>query len=389
VTISRRNVFKGLAAAAAFSCAAAKSVAGMPLAVPSHEGSCVPVERSTATSPILLDHNENAYGPSEKVRQVLAEAPSMGNRYPHEEYELLRSKLATLHAVQEDHILLGCGSSEILRMAATALTGLRKGLVQALPTYATLGRFARSLGAEVTEIPLTHMVEHDLNAMLKRVGDGKTTGLVYICNPNNPTATLTVRKDIEAFIHSLPATVNVLIDEAYTHFVNPHIAYSSFLDQPIDDPRVIVCRTFSKVYGLAGMRIGYAVAAPETLKRLEAGQLRYGISRISAKAAIVALADTDYVSTAIQRNTDDRQEFMNQANIRMLKAVNSHTNFALLDPLRPAAMVLDHLKHNNVLVAPLFPKMEQYIRVSFGVPDEMREFWRVMDLLPPTGKMAM
>ena len=341
------------------------------------------------TSPILLDHNENAYGPSEKVRQVLAEASSMGNRYPREEYELLRSKLAALHAVKEDHILLGCGSSEILRMAATALTGPRKGLVQALPTYATLGRFARSLGAEVTEIPLTHMVEHDLNAMLKRVGDGNTTGLVYICNPNNPTATLTLRKDIEAFIHSLPPAVNVLIDEAYTHFVSPNMAYSSFLDQPVDDPRVLVCRTFSKVYGLAGMRVGYAVGAPETLKRLASGQLRYGVSRISAKAAIAALSDTDYVSAAIKRNSDDRQEFMNQSNIRMLRMVTSHTNFALLDPMRPAAMVLDHLKNHNVLVAPLFPSMEKYIRVSFGIPEDMREFWRVMDLLPPTGKMAM
>jgi histidinol-phosphate aminotransferase len=388
VTISRRSLFHGVAAAAVTG-AAAKSVSGAPLTIPSREGRRVPAAGARPLAPVLLDHNENAYGPSEKVRQALAEAPLMGNRYPREEYDLLRSKLAALHSVKEDHILLGCGSSEILRMAATALTGPRKGLVQALPTYATLGKFARSLGAEVTEIPLTHLVEHDLSAMLKRVGDGSATGLVYICNPNNPTATLTVRKDIEAFIHNLPAGVNVLIDEAYTHFVNPHLEYSSFLDQPLDDPRVLVCRTFSKVYGLAGMRIGYAVAAPETLKRLEAGQLRYGISRISAKAAIVALADTDYVSTAIQRNTDDRQEFMNQANIRMLKAVNSHTNFALLDPLRPAAMVLDHLKHNNVLVAPLFPKMEQYIRVSFGVPDEMREFWRVMDLLPPTGKMAM
>jgi histidinol-phosphate aminotransferase len=388
VTISRRNLFQGFAAAAVTS-AAAKSVASPPLTIPNHEGFRMSTAGASPLAPVLLDHNENAYGPSEKVRQALAEAPLVGNRYPREEYDLLRSKLAALHSVKEDHILLGCGSSEILRMAATALTGPRKGLVQALPTYATLGKFARSLGAEVTEIPLTHLVEHDLNAMLKRVGNGNDTGLVYICNPNNPTATLTVRKNIDEFIHSLPVGVNVLIDEAYAHFVNPHLDYASFLDQPTDDPRVIVCRTFSKVYGLAGMRIGYAVGAPEMLKRLEAGQLRYGISRISSKAAIAALADTDYVSAAIKRNADDRQEFMNQANIRMLKALNSHTNFALLDPLRPAAMVLEHLKHNNVFVAPPFPKMEQYIRVSFGVPGEMREFWRVMDLLPPTGKMAM
>ncbi len=386
--ISRRNLFQGFAAAAVTG-ATAKSVAGAPVGIA--VGEKLPALGTVASpvGPILLDHNENAYGPSEKVREALAEAPSAGNRYPREEYDLLMRDLAALHSVKEDHVLLGCGSSEILRMAATALTGARKGLVQALPTYATLGKFARSLGAEVTEVPLTHLFEHDLNTMLKRVGDGNASGLVYICNPNNPSATLTLRKDIDAFIRKLPPAVSVLIDEAYSHFVNPHGDYTSFLDRPIDDPRVIVCRTFSKVYGLAGMRIGYAVGAPEALKRLQPGQLRYGISRISAKAAIAALGDADYVRTAIKRNADDRQEFMNQTNIRMLRAVNSHANFALLDPMRPAVMVLDHLKHNNVLVAPPFPSMEQYIRVSFGIPEEMREFWRVMDLLPPTGKMAM
>ena len=137
------------------------------------------------------------------------------------------------------------------------------------------------------------------------------------------------------------------------------------------------------------MRIGYAVGAPDLLHRLSASQLRYGISVISAKAAAAALDDDDYVHTAIKRNSDDRQEFMNQVNIRMLRALDSHANFAMMDPLRPVDMVLDHLKKNNVLVAPRIPAMEKYIRVSFGTPHEMQEFWRVIDLLPPTGKMAM
>jgi histidinol-phosphate aminotransferase len=372
---SRRNLLQGTAFALS-------GVALRPVSAALHAADEAPAQ-------VFLDHNENAYGPSDKVRAVLAEAPAAGNRYPREEYDLLRAKLAALHSVKDDHILLGCGSSEILRMAATAFAGPKKGLVQARPTYATLGKFSRSLGAEVIELPLTHLVEHDLDAMLKHVGDGNSTGLVYICNPNNPTATLTVRKNIEVFIHQLPASVTVLIDEAYTHFVNPHQDYASFLDKPIDEPRVIVCRTFSKVYGLAGMRIGYAVGVPDMLKHLEASQLRYGISRISAKAAIVALDDSDYVQAAIKRNSDDRQEFVNQVNIRMLKSINSHTNFALLDPLRPSQMVIDHLTHHNVHVPPLFPGMEQYVRVSFGTPSEMKEFWRVMDLLPPTGKMAM
>jgi histidinol-phosphate/aromatic aminotransferase/cobyric acid decarboxylase-like protein len=104
---------------------------------------------------------------------------------------------------------------------------------------------------------------------------------------------------------------------------------------------------------------------------------------------LLALDDADYVRAAIARNSDDRQEFMNQTNIQMLRAINSHANFVMLDPLRPSEMVLEHLRTHPILVAPVIPPMNKYIRVSLGTPDEMREFWKVMDLLPPTGKMAM
>src|SRR5205085_8404868 len=153
------------------------------------------------------------------------------------------------------------------------------------------------------------------------------TSLVYICNPNNPTATLTTRKDLETFIRKLPDHATALIDEAYSDFVSPHSGYASFLESPINDPRVVVCRTFSKMYGLAGMRVGYAVGSPETLKRLGAHQLRYGVSTIAAKAALTAIEDVEYARVAVKRNADDRQEFMNQVNIRMLRAIDSHANF--------------------------------------------------------------
>jgi histidinol-phosphate aminotransferase len=337
--------------------------------------------------PVLLDHNENAYGPSEKVLSVLRESSSSSNRYQRQEYDLLRSKLAAVHRVKDEQILLACGSTEILRLSASAFLGPDKGLVQALPTYGSLRHFAQCVGAPIVEIPLTKRYEHDLAAMLDRAS--KSTGLAYICNPNNPTATLTERSSLESFLGKLPQNVVVLIDEAYCHFVRPNLGYSSFLDNPIQDPRLLVCRTFSKVYGLAGMRIGYVVGQPELLRRLSASQLRYGISTISARAAAAALDDTDYVRSAIQRNADDRQEFMNQVNIRMFRALESHTNFAMLNPVRTPEIIIDHLKQNGVLVAPGIPSMPKYVRVSFGTSAEMQEFWRVMDLLPPTGQMAM
>jgi len=343
-------------------------------------------------TPIYLDHNENPSGPSNRVLTALASSPvAKGNRYPREQYGALRRCLASLHSVEESHILLGCGSSEILRMAVTTLVNspTGKSLIQASPTYPSMGNYARAMGANVIEVPLTKTYSHDLEQMLKIVQTKNITGVIYICNPNNPTGTLTDRADIEHFVSKLPKNVFVLIDEAYCHFVSPHATYASFLDKPLSDRRVVICRTFSKVYGLAGMRIGYAVCHPDNLNVLETTQLRYGVGTPSSIAALAALEDKDYVRAAVARNADIRQEFMNQVNIRMLRAINSHANFVMLDPLRPADAVIEHLKAHNIFVAPVLQPMDKYIRVSLGNPEDMREFWRVIDLLPPTGKMVM
>jgi len=214
-------------------------------------------------------------------------------------------------------------------------------------------------------------------------------GLVYICNPNNPTGSLTPRKNLEFLISKLPSEAMILIDEAYHHYVSATAAYRSFLDVPLDDPRIIVARTFSKIYGLAGLRMGYSVSSKEVATRLSALGLQNGVSILSVRAAIAALEDTAYVRMAAKRNSDDRQEFMNQINARMLRAVDSHANFVLVNPLRPVSEVLPHLEKNNVLVAPPIPAMDKYVRVSLGTPAEMKEFWRVWDLMPSTGNMAM
>src|SRR5258708_21429368 len=156
--------------------------------------------------------------------------------------------------------------------------------------------------------PLTKIYEHDLPTMLDRAGSSSASaGLVYIVNPNNPTGSLTPRKDIEAFLAKLPASIPVLIDEAYHHFATPGRPYESFLDRPINDPPLTVARTFSKIYGLAGMRIGYGVATPEMAKRLAAGFPGWSVSVVSARAASAALDDVDYVRLGVNRHADDRQ----------------------------------------------------------------------------------
>jgi histidinol-phosphate aminotransferase len=316
---------------------------------------------------------------------VLRESAASGNRYPRTEYDTLLDKLAALHQVKREQIVLGCGSGEILCMAAMTFLKPGKKLVEAAPTFPALGKLAQTAGIEVADVQLNTRYEHDLPAMLDRVSP--STGLVYIVNPNNPTATLTPRKDVEAFIAKLPAGVTVLIDEAYHHFVSPGADYQSFLDRPIGDPRVIVARTFSKIFGLAGMRIGYAVATPEVAKRLAAGFPGWSVSVVSARAASAALDDVDYVRLGIQRNAADRQEFLTQANARSLQPIESQTNFVMMNPQRPPDDVIKFLKERNILIGPKYPALDKYVRISLGLPGEMKIFWDAWDQMPPAAKM--
>src|ERR1700730_5751214 len=322
MSLSRRNLLRNLGAGAIFG-AAAPALRGFPLAPGMEEalwGNSASAAGlagvATAAGAVLLYRNENPYGPSEKVVAAMRESAAGGNRYPRTEYDTLVDKLAALHKVKREQIVLGCGSGEILCMTAMAFLKPGKKLVEAAPTFPALGKLAQTAGIEVVDVPLNKRYEHDLPAMLSKIEpsssssgpstSSSSTGLVYIVNPNNPTGTITPRKDIEAFIAKLPAGVTVLIDEAYHHFATPGADYESFLDRSIGDPRVIVARTFSKIYGLAGMRIGYAVASPDIAKRLAAGFPGWSVSVVSARAASAALDDVDHVRLGLKRNSDDR-----------------------------------------------------------------------------------
>lgn len=382
--MSRRNVLRALGATA-IGGRAAHSLASLGLAVPEElrGGS-----DSSLRWPIELDRNENAYGPSEKVLAAMREAVSTtSNRYARTEYEALIARIAALHTVKREQVVLGCGSAQVLEAVAAEFLTPGKKLIQGSPTFPLLGRVARCAGREVTDVPLTATSEHDLDAMLKQAG--KSGDLIYICNPNNPTGTLTPRKQIEAFLRELPGSNVVVIDEAYHHFVKPNQSYASFLDQPVDDPRVIVTRTLSKIYGLAGMRVGYAVATEEIAERLNSRDLKFGLSVIAAKTAVAAIDDDEYVRMGIKRNTDDRQEFMNQINARMIHALDSHTNFVLINPMRDAQKVVAHLRSRDIVIPPPIAVMPKFVRVSLGTPVEMEEFWRVLDELPVTQKGHM
>jgi len=333
---------------------------------------------ATVDFPVRLDSNENPYGPSPKVLESMRRALSTANRYPRPEYLGLVEQIATLHRVEPDHVLLGCGSSEILRVAGVALLGPGKKFVQASPTFETSERYAKLAGAEVIFVPLDQGFAHDLDSMLSHID--ATVPLVYICNPNNPTGSITPRGALDAFMAKVPTTTTVLVDEAYHHFATQTPGYASFLDHPIDYDRIIVSRTFSKVYGLAGMRLGYAIAKPSLISQLRPHITPVNVNTAVLRAALAGLADTEGVEEYVTNNALNRRLFFNEAGARGLKPINSCTNFVMIDVHRPAKQVIEHFRKNNVLIGREFPPLETYIRVSLGRAEEMQEFWRVYDL---------
>jgi len=334
---------------------------------------------------LLLDSNENAYGPSARVMEAIEEAQSRVHRYPFREYGALIEDIAGLHGVDRKRVCMGCGSTDLLRVAAAAFAGPGKKVLTAAPTFEDLGMYANAAGAEVVTVPLTATFAHDLNAMLARVDDRTT--LVYICNPNNPTASITPRIEIESFLNKLPASVYVVIDEAYHHFANTSARYASFLDQPVANRPVIVLRTFSKIYAMAGLRLGYAVADPEVVDKLKMQLTDIDLNTVAVAAGRAALADGESVRQAVKRNTDDRQEFFNQAMARMLKPIDSHTNFVMMDAHQPADNVIQHFLKNRIRIGRHFPPLTRHVRISLGTADAMKEFWRVWDLMPASMSM--
>jgi histidinol-phosphate aminotransferase len=341
------------------------------------------VDGAVTPGPIRLHRNENAYGPSPKALAAMRNAAAQAARYPDDAASSLRAAIARLHDVSADRVLLGCGATELLHAAVQTFAGGGRTVVTARPTYEGLDRLAHRTGSRIVDVPLRPDYAHDVDGMLRHVTS--TTGLVYICNPHNPTGTLTRRRDLDAFLSNLPAGVHLVVDEAYHEFVGQAADYRSLIDRT-DDPRVIVLRSFSKMHALAGLRVGYAVAAPATVSTL-GSHTADDINIVAARAAQAALGDREHIDASMNSIADERQEFLNQANARMLRSIDSLTNFVMLNTERPASGVVAHFARHRVLVAGSLAGFDKFIRVSIGTPAEMREFWRVWDLMPGGGHM--
>lgn len=320
---------------------------------------------------VQLNSNENPYGPGPRALEAFARAAGGAARYPDAAQEALVDALARHHRVDREEIVLGCGSSEILQVADQAYLAAGRKLVAADTTFEAVLAYARATKAEAVRVPLTPDFRHDLPAMAQACD--AATGLVYVCNPNNPTGTLMGRDAMAAFLKAVPPATAVLVDEAYHHFVED-VSYATALTQRDLHPNVIVARTFSKIYGLAGLRLGYAVARRESARALREFVAWDNVNAAVLAAAAAALADDVHVAGQRRRLNATRTRLCEELARDGRRFIPSHANFVMIETGADVKPLVDGFRARGILVGRRFPSMPTWLRVSIGTDAEMRTF---------------
>src|SRR6266540_953489 len=307
--------------------------------------------QSTATSStagggiVRLSANENPYGPCPKALQAITDSFGLACRYPDEHNNVLIDKLANLNNVDRSEILLGDGSGEILKLCAETFTGPQNGkLVAADPTFEAILTNATANGAEVIKVPLTSSFAHDLPKMLAATKGG----LIYVCNPNNPTASITPKDELRDFIAKTP--------------------------RETEHPNLIVSRTFSKIYGMAGLRCGYCVAQKETIERMRRNQMWDSVNCMALAAATASLNDPDHVPNGQRLNKEAKQFTTFELEKMGYKSIPSQANFIMFDCKHPVVPIIKALKDRGVHVGRLFPALPNHMRLTIGKKSEMETF---------------
>ncbi|HJX98221.1 MAG TPA: aminotransferase class I/II-fold pyridoxal phosphate-dependent enzyme [Chthoniobacterales bacterium] len=337
----------------------------------------ITVAKQTATVPaptkagmVRLSANENPYGPSAHAHEAMKSAHPHCNRYPDEANDVLIDKIAKINNCAREQIVLGDGSSEILKICAETFTGPTQGkLIAADPTFESILEYSKANGAEVVKVPLTSSHAHDLEKMTAAA----QKGLIYICNPNNPTASITPKNDLRDFITKTPPETMILVDEAYFHYADSP-DYESVIPLVKDHPNLLVARTFSKIYGMAGLRCGYCVAQPETIKRMHGFQMFDSVNVMALAAASASLDDVDQVTNGRKMNAAARSYTLGELDGMGYKSIPSQANFIMFDCKKPVVPLIQAMKDKNVAVGRLFPAYPNHMRLTIGKQSEMEAF---------------
>ncbi len=334
----------------------------------------------SAPGPVRLDSNENPYGPSPRALEAIGRARAVAARYPDALEDRVTEALARLHGVQPENILLGCGSGEILRMADMAFLAPGRTVVAAEPTFEAVLSYARVTRADPVKVPLTADFRHDLPRMAAAC-DART-GLVYVCNPNNPTGTIVKREELSAFVAAAPRSAVLLVDEAYHHFVEDP-GYASAAEWIGGQPNLIVVRTFSKIYGLAGMRLGYALGPKDRIDAMQPHKTWSNANAAVLEAALASLDDDSHVPRQRRLMNDTRRWLIGELQKDGRRTIPSEANFVMIDLGQDVRDVIDALRARQVFVGRRFAALPHWLRVSIGTREEAGVFLAALrDVVP-------
>jgi len=334
---------------------------------------------------VIINANENPLGPCEAARTAIAKVVPVGGRYDfYGETEMLTRTFASQHNLSEEFISVYAGSSEPLHFTVLAFTSPERSLVIADPSYEAPMMAAMYSGAKIHKVPLTSDYAHDVKAM---VAADPNAGVIYICNPNNPTGTMTSKKDIAWALENKPKGSILLVDEAYIHFSDA----PDVLDLVAAGKDLVVLRTFSKIYGMAGLRCGFALARPDLLKKLSP----YGENPMpvtGSGAANASLLDANLIATRKKFMTETRGEtiaWLKQNNYKVIG--DSQSNCFMIDTRRNGRSVMMAMRAKNVYIGRTWPIWPNAVRITVGTPEEMAKFRtafkQVMDA-PPAATTA-
>ncbi|MCU6708344.1 histidinol-phosphate transaminase [Paenibacillus sp. J5C_2022] len=329
------------------------------------------VKRELGLSEVIkLASNENPYGCSSKVREAVMEEIERSSIYPDGASIELTDALAGKLGVDTRSVIFGSGSSEIILMIARAFLAPGDETIMADETFSQYKHNAEIENAHIIEVPLKEGV-HDLPAMLDKVTD--RTKVLWICNPNNPTGTIVKHDELTAFMKAVPEHVLVVLDEAYGEYIDDP-AYSNGVKMLKECRNLVVLRTFSKIYGLAALRIGYGVGHPDVIHFINQVREPFNTTRVAQAAAKASLADDQFVAGC---RTDNRQglEYMCEKFDELgLNYFPAYGNFIMVDVKRPSQEVFQSLLQNGVIVRPRWAHYPSYIRVSVGTPEQNEKF---------------
>jgi histidinol-phosphate aminotransferase len=329
--------------------------------------------RGVPNGPIRLNSNENPLGLAPVARQAVIDGLSEANRYPGAKRGELVQALAAKHGVTQESVVLGAGSTEVLQMMVQATASRRTLLVAADPTFEHVGRYSLPENYRRELVPLTADLKHDLPRMREVAERSWDPVLVYICNPNNPTGTITACDEIDAWIGSAPDNIRFMIDEAYFEYANDP-SYRDSIHWIADHPNVVVVRTFSKIYAMAGMRVGYGLAHPDTAAHLSRFMSGSNVNELALRAAVASLADSGLVQRSIEANRTAGQILYDCLHDLDVDYIPTHANFVMHRIKGDLREYIGRMRDIDIRVGRPFPPMLEYNRLSLGLPQEMERF---------------